>query len=130
MIHYLKECDANGDRIAVTKIGLKVYLSKIKEMVSANKFEIINRKKNIEFRKKYVLIREKIKTMILKLETEDIVDIVNDIDYLNYGKEKLLIFIKEYILVDIYGKDKKVKVYIKIKLKDNFLPIISFHESM
>ena len=68
--------------------------------------------------------------MILKLETEDIVDIVNDIYYLKYGKEKLLIFIKEYILVDIYGKDKKVKVYIKIKLRDNFLPIISFHESM
>lgn len=130
MIHFYKK--GSGfieDKLVTTKIGYKIYLTKIKRMILDDKFELINRQKNIEFIQKYNLVREKIKEMILKIELEDIFDIVEDMDYIKYGNEPLIICIRDYILIDMFGKNKKIKVYVKIKLKEGTLPIISFHES-
>lgn len=65
--------------------------------------------------------------MLLSLKGEDFINEVEDIDYLEYGIEKLIIYKKEYKLISMFGNQENVLVYIKIKLKVTKLPIISFH---
>lgn len=67
--------------------------------------------------------------MLLSLREEDIVFLAEDRDYLKFGKEPLLIFKKKFDLLDIFGNPTKEWVYIKIKLENNYLPVISFHLS-
>ena len=66
--------------------------------------------------------------MLLSLKEENIQYEVQDVNYLIYGPENLVVCKKQFDLIDMYGRSKRENVYIKIKLKDNVLPVISFHE--
>lgn len=66
--------------------------------------------------------------MLISLKGEDFYKIVEDKEYLEYGPEKLIIFKKEFTLINLYGIEEKVIIYIKIKMKSEHLPIISFHQ--
>lgn len=65
--------------------------------------------------------------MLLTLGFKDFKYIVEDIEFTKYGNEPLIVFKKEFNLFDIYGRKKKETIYIKIKIKNDNLPIISFH---
>ena len=41
----------------------------------------------------------------------------------------LLVLKKQFDLIDMFGRNRKEDVYIKIKMKENYLPIISFHKN-
>lgn len=119
----------NGDRIKVSTVGKKVYMKKIVDQIKKDQYKIILREKNEMFINQFKLDKIKIKKMLLVLKYEDIIYLVKDIEYLKYGPEKLVVFKKQYQLVDKYGNNKKVLVYIKIKMKEGILPIISFHQN-
>lgn len=51
-----------------------------------------------------------------------------DNEVIKYGLEEVVIFHIECKLVDFHGDENDVKVYVKIKNKENNMPVISFHE--
>lgn len=65
--------------------------------------------------------------MLMSLEKEDIQYELEERDHIKYGPEPLTVLIKNFDLIDMYGRNKSVDVYIKIKMKNKVLPIISFH---
>lgn len=67
--------------------------------------------------------------MLLSLEKDDIQYQVEDIEYTKYGPEPLVVFKKQFNLIDMFARSKNEIVYIKIKMKEEYLPIISFHLS-
>lgn len=111
----------------MNELGKQIYTNEILEYIKDDNFEIVPREKNFNFINKYNLDKIKIKNMLLSLKGEDFINEVEDIDYLEYGIEKLIIYKKEYKLISMFGNQENVLVYIKIKLKDTKLPIISFH---
>lgn len=111
----------------MNELGKQIYTNEILEYIKDDNFEIVPREKNFNFINMYNLDKIKIKNMLLSLKGEDLINEVEDIDYLEYGMEKLIVYKKIYKLINIFGKEENVSVYIKIKLKDSKLPIISFH---
>lgn len=119
------------NRIRLNDFGIALYLKEIKELVSKNNFIIVPREENENFLMKYNLTdKNKIKKILLDLKESDFKYEDDDIESLKYGTEKVVIFIKEEKLRDLNYKEHTVKIYIKIKMKENKLPIISFHESV
>ena len=119
------------DRIRLNDFGIALYLKEIKELVSKNKFIIVPREENEKFLMKYNLTdNNKIKKILLDLKESDFKYEDDDIESLKYGTEKVVIFIKEEKLRDLNYKERTVKIYIKIKMKENILPIISFNRSV
>jgi len=116
-----------GDKIALTELGKILYMKEIKEKIKIDKFNVIPREKNEFFINRYLLDKNKIKNMLLSLKDEDMQYELEDKEYLKYGPENLIVFKKQYELIDMYGIKKCEEVYIKIKMKDNVLPIISLH---
>ena len=130
MIHfyYIKERRINnGDKIIISEIGKSLYIRDLHSLVNNDKYVLIPRDKNKDFINRFKLDNKDIKKMLLSLSKENILYQVEDRDYLKYGSEPLIVFEKKYKLIDMYGRDHVVSVYIKIKFKDNILPIISFH---
>ena len=117
----------NGDKIEINELGKQIYIQQIKDKVKQNKFEIVNREKNELFIQQYNLNKSKIKQMLLSLNPEDIQYELKDKEYLKYGLENLIVLKKQYELINFYGKNKIENIYIKIKMKDKWLPVISFH---
>lgn len=119
------------DRIRLNDFGIALYLKEIKELVSKNKFIIVPREENVNFLMKYNLTdNNKIKKILLDLKESDFKYEDDDIESIKYGTEKVVIFIKKEKLRDLNYKEHTVKIYIKIKMKENNLPIISFHRSV
>ena len=114
-------------KISLTELGKQLYMRTIHEKIKAKNYIIIPRDKNEYFINKYMLDKSKIDKMLLLLREEDIQYELEDNDYLKYGPENLIVFKKEYELTDFYGNNKREVIYIKIKMKDKALPIISFH---
>lgn len=102
-------------------------MQEIKEKIKSDNFNVIQRDKNEFFINKYLLEKSKIKNMLLLLKEEDMQYELKDKEYLKYGPENLIVFKKQYELIDMYGIKKSEEVYIKIKMKENILPIISLH---
>lgn len=120
----------NGDRIKLNDIGISLYLKEIKKAIRKNDFIIIPREKNNSFIMKYNLFKiDKIKKILLDLKEFDFRYEDDDKEFKKYGDEKVVVFIKKEKLRDLNYKECNVKIYIKIKMKKNNIPIISFHES-
>lgn len=111
-----------------TKEEIKEYLNKVKESISKGKFIICTtpkNEKNRRFIEEYKLDSNKQKQMLIELEVNDFCYSADD--YKN-PKERLYFFCREYELNN-WGTIEKVKVYIKITIKeDNFIIIVSFHK--
>ena len=102
-------------------------MKEIKEKIKTDNFNVIPREKNEFFINKYLLDKSKIKNMLLLLKEEDMQYELKDKEYLKYGPENLIVFKKQYELIDMYGIKKFEEVYMKIKMKDSVLPIISLY---
>lgn len=125
--YFFKRRWLHGNRIEINEIEKQIYIKQTVDFIKEDKFEIIPRDKNENFIYKYRLDRNKIKQMLLSLDKDDIKYKVKDIEYIKYGEEPLVVFKKQFHLVDKFGRDKDEIVYIKIKIKEGKLPIISFH---
>ncbi len=104
-----------------------MYIKHLHSLVINDKYLIIPRDKNIDFIIRFKLDKNNIKSMLLSLSKENILYQIEDRDNLKYGNEPLVVFKRNYKLTDMYGREKQINVYIKIKYKENMLPIISFH---
>ena len=113
--------------IEINELAKQIYIKKFLELIENNRFQVIPRDKNEMFILKYDLNNSKIRNMLLCLEKDDIQYLAEDKEFLKYGNEPLIVFKKPYKLIDRYGNTKTCIVYIKIKNKENCLPIISFH---
>lgn len=130
-LKYLRKEDyINGDRKQLNDLGIKLYLKQIKDLVRQGMFFIVPREDNDEFIYKYNLTEKKLqKKMLLDLKESDFRYEDDDKDAEKYGPEKVTVFIKSVKLRDLNYKECNVDIYIKIKMKENKLPIISFHEN-
>lgn len=104
-------------------------LEHFKNKIKGNDFSISNRDKNRSFRQEYNLNRNKIALMILDLSDEDF-----KCTKLSNNKIQdclLYIYKRKYKLINIYGEDEDVVIYIKISEfnKEKPIVIVSFHES-
>ncbi len=99
----------------------------INEKIKSSNYVVVPRDKNDFFINKYMLDKAKINEMLLLLKEEDMQYELEDKEDSKYGPENLIVFKKQYELIDFYGNNKSEIVYIKIKMKENVLPIISFH---
>lgn len=85
--------------------------------------------KNKDFMKKYRIVNKKGAQEILKkISIDNLISIEYDDEVIKYGLEELFIFHIECELIDFHGEENTVKVYVKIKNKENNMPVISFHE--
>lgn len=87
------------------------------------------RDKNTQFMSQYDLNKSKAKCMLLALTADDIQYQMEDIEYTKFGTEPLIVFKKEYTLTNLFGNNVNQVIYIKIKYKEDNLPIISFHQN-
>ena len=127
MISFWKKRWVYGDKIEINEIGKQVYIKDIIDLIKNDNYEVVLRDKNENFIIKYNLDKKKIKQMLLSLEKDDIQYQVEDIEYTKYGPEPLVVFKKQFNLIDMFARNKNEIVYIKIKMKEENLPIISFH---
>ncbi len=127
MISFWKRRWVYGDKIEINEIGKQVYIKDIIDLIKNDNYEVVLRDKNENFIIKYNLDKKKIKQMLLSLEKDDIQYQVEDIEYTKYGPEPLVVFKKQFNLIDMFARNKNEIVYIKIKMKEENLPIISFH---
>lgn len=112
-----------------SKSKIKEIIKNIHYLVINDKFIIINREKNMNFIYKYRLNSKMIKNILLHININNYVKEEFDNDTLKYGIETVIIFIVSTRLIDFHGILNQVRVYIKIKLKENFIPVISIHEA-
>ena len=102
-------------------------------LIKINKldFHIVYREdqKNKNFMKKYRIIDKKGALKVLeKISFYNLQSIEYDNDVLKYGSEEVVILYVYCELIDFHGDLNNIKVYVKIKNKENNLPVISFHE--
>ena len=115
----------------IEKEKLQDILDFIKRKINKNEFNISNRYKNQEFRRKYRFIKKScFKPILMSLTCDDFnkYDVEDQPDL--YGDGAIYIFIKECELINFIGEVEHPRVYIKIKIPniEGDLPIISFHE--
>lgn len=127
MISFKKGGWNYGNRIDISELGKQIYIQEVIELINKNQFYIIPREKNKNFIYKYKLDYIMIKQMLLSLEKDDIKYQVEDIEYTKYGSAPLVVFKKQFHLIDMFGNDKNEIVYIKIKMNKEKMPVISFH---
>ena len=85
--------------------------------------------KNKNFMRKYRIIDKKdAKAILNKISIDNLFSIEYDDNVIKYGPEEVIIFHIDCKLIDFHGEENKVKVYVKIKNKENNMPVISLHE--
>ena len=109
---------------------LQVILDYIKNKIIKDEFNISNRIKNNEFRRRYRFKNKScFKPILLDLTCDDFnkCDVEEQPDL--YGEGAIYVFIKGCKLINFTGEEEHQKVYIKIKIPniEGDLPIISFH---
>jgi len=118
-------------------VGLKLSKKEIKELVeflltkiNKDEYGIVPRYKYTAFITRYRLDQELLKKQVLlKISVDNFISEEFDNDTIKYGIEKVAIFNVECELTDYHGKNKSLKVYIKIKEKTDKLIMISVHEA-
>lgn len=116
-------------KVQLSKSQLNKLLNFLLEKINHDEFIIIKREKNNRFMNEYRLNKERVKLdILLKISSENFISEEFDNDTIKYGTEKVAIFIVKCNLVDVYGENKDLSVYVKIKEKINSLVMISVHE--
>lgn len=104
----------------------------IKDCVQRGRYSISlnsNRKDNLDFIAKYKLQQKDQKKILLGIKTEDFCYALPN-EHRGYEHEILYVFVPEVNLIDAFGKDRKVAVYVKFNfIHDNdYTVVVSFHE--
>lgn len=117
-----------------TKEDINKVLKIIKECVENDDYTIAmnnNRQENIDFINEYNIHSEQLKSILLKLHTNDFCHTLQNTK-VGYEYEVLYVFVPQVNLFDAYGLEKTVDVYIKINIVDIFdgrrVVVISFHQ--
>lgn len=112
------------------KEEIEKLLIEFKEYIKDYKFKIAKRDKNDATIYKFNLNKSKIRNLLLELRSNDYILSSTEENYEKNGPGQIHIYKKEFTLINIFGEEEKVTIYIKYKYMDNFtkIPIISFHE--
>lgn len=115
--------------MTVTRDEVRIYLSEVKESVSAGRYQISPRTKNQSLYIDYVFSEERCKEILMALEVDDFSDAVQN-DHPQHPEEILYIFGKEVSLLPRQGGgEETVALYIKFnKLTNYYVIVISFHK--
>lgn len=111
---------------------IETVLSDIKDCIKKGKYQISlnpNRKDNLEFISAYNLRSEEQKNILLGIETEDFCYTLQN-EHKGYEHEILYVFAPEVDLVNAFGEDKTVAIYVKFNFieENDYTVVISFHE--
>lgn len=111
---------------------IETVLSDIKDCIKKGKYQISlnpNRKDNLEFISAYNLRSEEQKNILLGIETEDFCYTLQN-EHKGYEHEILYVFAPEVDLVNAFGEDKTVAIYVKFNYieENDYTVVISFHE--
>lgn len=111
---------------------IQTILSNIKDCIKKDKYQISlnpNRKDNIEFISEYNLRSKEQKNILLGIMTEDFCYTLQN-KHKGYENETLYVFAPKVDLVNAFGEDKTVVVYIKFNFieENDYTIVISFHE--
>lgn len=115
--------------MTITRDEVRIYLSEVKESVSAGRYQISPRTKNQSLYIDYVFSEERCKEILMALEVDDFSDAVQN-DHPQHPEEILYIFGKEVSLLPKHGgAEETVALYIKFnKLTNYYVIVISFHK--
>lgn len=111
---------------------IETVLSDIKECIIKGKYQISlnpKREDNLDFISAYNLRRNDQRNILLGIETEDFCYTLQN-EHKGYEHEILYVFAPEVDLVNAFGEDKTVVIYVKFNfIKENdYTVVISFHE--
>ena len=105
------------------------YLAKLKDCVENGKFHILQRLENIDFISKYNLSKAKQADILSGLTVEDFFD--SD-DSRKFANSYLYMFAPTVKILDAFGAEESVDMYIKFEIKENSngedVAVISFHK--
>lgn len=116
----------------ISKEEIASYLNEVKALISLDNYNIEfndNRKKNQDLFIKYVIDENRAKKILLDLDVMDFVEILDNDNPL-YKDEKLYVFGKNIQALERYGSnDINLLLYIKMNKLDEYVIIVSFHET-
>lgn len=112
--------------------GISERLLKIKDCVINGRYTISlnrNRKNNLQLIQMYNLNANRIKNILLSIKATDFCSSTRN-RHINYSNEELYIFAPTIELIDIFGDENTVTLYVKFNIieSDQFVIVISFHE--
>ncbi|MDD2433739.1 MAG: hypothetical protein WC196_03790 [Bacilli bacterium] len=117
-------------RVDYSFIDIRRILDRIRYYVKEGSFSIAlnkNREKNLQFIREYELDDlDKCRSLLLNVSVFDFCYSTSNY-HKGYENEVLYVFCPEVHLVNILEIEKKVKVYIKIKMLHDGVLVISFH---
>lgn len=116
------------------KEEINVILDKIKSCISSNKYTIAlnnNRQENIDFINEYNIRRDKQKSILMQIKTEDFCHTLQNTK-IGYEYEVLYVFVPQVQLFNADGEEETVDIYTKFNVinmsNGNQTVVISFHK--
>ncbi len=110
---------------------LNKLIKSLLEKINNLDFVIIPTEKNQKMMTLYKLNKSKSRDLVLsKISKDNFVSYEFDRDTSKYGVGYVLIFIFDCKLINLFGENVNVKVYVKIKENKDMLPVLSMHESI
>ncbi len=117
--------------ISLSKSNKKKLIDELLLKIEELNFHIVYRddSKNKDFMRKFKIVDKKgAREILKKISIDNLQSIEYDDEVIKYGLEEVVIFHIECKLIDFHGDENNVKVYVKIKNKENDMPVISLHE--
>lgn len=109
-------------------------LQRIQDCIRDNQYTVAknrNRKENIALIREYNITSEKLRCILLHIETEDFCHSLQNTN-VGYEYETLYVFCPQITLFDLDGEEKLVDIYTKFNIIDSdsggWVVVISFHE--
>lgn len=117
-----------------TKEKVKAILQRIQDCVRGGKYTIAkneNRQENLGFIREYNLTSEKLRHILLQIESEDFCHSLQNTN-IGYEYETLYVFCPQVTLFNLDNEEKLIDIYTKFNIidmeRDNRVVVISFHE--
>ena len=116
--------------VQMTDSKKKELVNNLLEHIQKSDFTIIMTKKNKQFIMEFKLDKPKIIEKVLnKISVDTLYSYEFDKDTAKYGVGYVIIFIYDVELIDKYGDEQVVNVYVKFKETENNIPVLSVHRS-
>ena len=118
-------------QISLSESSKKKLIEDLLLKIENNSFHVVFREnsKNKDFMRRFRIVdKEGVKEILKKISVDNLQSVEFDNEVIKYGLEEVVIFHIECSLTDFHGEVNNVKVYVKIKNKENDMPVISLHE--
>lgn len=111
---------------------IKTVLCEIRNCIKEDKYQISlnpKREKNLNLISTYNLRKNDQKNILLGIETEDFCYTLQN-EHKGYEHEILYVFAPKVNLIDAFGEDKTIAIYVKFNFikESDYTVVISFHE--